>query len=70
MTPRQLNCALAQRTGEDVQEIQRRGFSIADPFDTDFDPEPDDTPPQTVDWDQLELNRNVAFFGDRRRYQA
>ena len=66
MTQFEIDSAVAQRTGEDVREIHSRGFSIADPFDTDFDPEPNDLPPQSIDWDDLEMNRNVAVY-DRRR---
>ena len=40
MTQKQLNELVAQATGEDLDEIQRRGFSIADPVEANFDPEP------------------------------
>ena len=40
MTQTQLNELVAQATGEDLDEIQRRGFSIADPVEANFDPEP------------------------------
>lgn len=66
MTQLEIDSAVAERTGEELGEIQSRGFSIADPFDTDFDPEPNDLPPQSIDWDELEMNRNVAVY-DRRR---
>ena len=42
MTQKQLNELVAQATGEDLNEIQRRGFSIADPVEANFDPEPYD----------------------------
>ena len=42
MTQQQLNELVAHATGEDLEEIQRRGFSIADPAEANFDPEPDD----------------------------
>ena len=61
MTQRQLNYAVAAATGESLREIRRRGFSPADPLDLDFDPEPDDALPQTVDWDALELHRYALF---------
>jgi len=32
-----------------------------DPEDVIYDPEPYDLPPQTVDWDELDLQRNVSF---------
>jgi hypothetical protein len=62
MTQQQINRAVAQRTGEDINEIRRRGFTIADPHETAFDPEPNDLPPQMVDWDDLELTRNIAVY--------
>jgi len=61
MTQMQVNQLVADATGEDVRSIQRLGFSMADPFDVDFDPEPDNLPPQMIDWDELEIERNVAI---------
>ena len=55
-----LDQAVATATGEDLQVIRRRGFSLVNPDDHDFDPEPDLLPPQYVDWDDLELSRNSA----------
>jgi hypothetical protein len=40
MTQQQLNQLVAHATGEDLDEIERRGFSIADPEEANFDPEP------------------------------
>ncbi|QGJ68700.1 Hypothetical protein PBC10988_3610 [Planctomycetales bacterium 10988] len=57
MTQRELDQAIATQTGESLCEIRRLGFSIADPFDHDFDPEPDDLPPQVIDWDDVEVYR-------------
>ena len=61
MTPRELNRAVALATGESSTEIRRRGFGFADPFDVDFDPEPSERPPQTVDWDELDAYRPSLF---------
>ena len=52
MTQQQLDHAVAKATGESLREIRHRGFSIADPADVAFDPEPDDLPPQFIDWDE------------------
>jgi hypothetical protein len=60
MTQNEINRAVAFATGECLCEVQRRGFSIADPVDVNFDPEPDDLPPSTIDWDEIDLHRNVA----------
>ena len=60
MVQTQLDRLVADATGEDVREIHRRGFSLADPTETNFDPEPDCRPPQIVDWDDLEARRFEA----------
>jgi len=52
MTQRDLDSAVAVATGESLPEIRRRGFSIADPTEVHFDPEPSDVPPAWLDWDQ------------------
>lgn len=57
MTQQQLNREVANSLGEDIHEISRRGFSIADPAETYFDPEPDLLPPSMIDWDELERQR-------------
>lgn len=61
MTQQQLDREVADATGEDLSEIRSRGFSIADPNEVNFDPEPFDLPPQVVDWDADALSRNVAL---------
>ncbi|MDB5336615.1 MAG: hypothetical protein JWN70_2234 [Planctomycetaceae bacterium] len=55
----EIDCAVAAVTGDDVRVIRSRGFSLIDLEFDDFDPEPDWLPPQTVDWDELELSRNT-----------
>ena len=70
MTQLELDHAVAARTGEELCEIRSRGFSIADPLQTDFDPEPNDLPPSMVDWDRLDLIRNVAVYERPRRYHG
>lgn len=52
--------AVARVTGETLREIRRRGFSVADLADVRFDPEPDDHPPQIIDWDQFDSQRSHA----------
>ena len=66
MTQMQLEQLVARATGEDVRAIRQRGFSVADTFEVDFDPEPDNLPPQMIDWDELELERNVAVVPQGR----
>ncbi len=40
MSQSDLERAVASATGESIKLICRRGFSLANPFDLDFDPEP------------------------------
>ena len=53
----QLERLVADATGEDLHEIRRRGFSLADPTEVNFDPEPNCLLPQTIDWDELDDQR-------------
>lgn len=64
MTQQELESEVAQSLGEDIREIRRRGFSIADPLEVNFDPEPDDFPsaPQVVDWDAADAERRKGSF--------
>jgi len=61
--------AVAQKTGEDVQEIARRGFTLTGPEDSGADLEPEcmldliDLPETgTVDWDALGYGCREPFF--------
>jgi hypothetical protein len=51
MTQRELELAVADATGEDISEINQRGFNLVDPLLIDFDPEPNNLSPQVIDWD-------------------
>ena len=66
MTQTQLEQLVARATGEDIRAIRERGFSVADPFEVNFDPEPDNLPPQVVDWDEVDLQHNVAIVPQGR----
>ena len=70
MTQKHLNEMVAAATGEDLHEIRHRGFSLVDPFESNFDPELDDLPPQRIDWDELDLQRQVAFVSQPRRVRV
>lgn len=65
MTQHQIDTAVAVATGESPAVIRRRGFGIADPLDVNFDPEPDDVPPQYLDWEQMQ---EVHLFRPDRRH--
>jgi hypothetical protein len=49
-----LDLEVARATGESLGTIRRRGFSIIDPSETQFDTEPDDTPAMVLDWDSYQ----------------
>ena len=57
MTQRQLERAVAERTGESMSTIRNRGFSIV---------EPQDLEPLVVDWDELQAERLALFPGYER----
>jgi hypothetical protein len=61
MSPVSLVRAVTRATGETCREIRHRGFGLADPLDVDFDPEPNERLPETVDWDELESDRLGLF---------
>ena len=55
MTQCELDDAVAMATGESATLIHHRGFSIADPFEVDHDPEP--RRPLVFDWDSMSPTR-------------
>ena len=65
MRQSELNQAVALATGESVSTIAEMGFMVADPFDTDFDPEPTadvaDLELKCLDWDSIDRQRNVPL---------
>lgn len=54
MTQEAIDVAVAEATGESRRTITRRGFSLANPVEVFFDPEPHESDPRYVDWDELE----------------
>ena len=64
MTQSELNRAVSQATGEDVSEIQQRGFSLVDAFPDDaFDLGEVGLPePQVVDWDAPFVGTTQSFY--------
>jgi len=51
MSQREIEEAVAMATGESLAVLQRCGFSVADPLEVNFDPEP--RPPLVFDWDRM-----------------
>jgi len=70
MTPCQLHRAVARATGEDIGTIRHMGFSVADPEQVRFDPEPSEVraiEDRIIDWDRHERRRNVSVVPQRCR---
>jgi hypothetical protein len=61
MSHKSLNREIAQKTGDDLREIRRLGFSVVKPDDFNFDPPPTHRP-QIVDWDELDRTRAMQDF--------
>jgi hypothetical protein len=57
MTQSQLDCAVALATGEDIDTINRLGFSLADPAVVQFDPEPRERVSQIIGRDARDAQR-------------
>ena len=51
MKQEKINRMVARATGEDMREIRRMGFTIADPAHVGYDPEPKQRRFRTLDWD-------------------
>jgi hypothetical protein len=56
MTQAQLDRAVANATGESRRSIRQLGFSLADPQQAQFDPEPSDVV-RFLDWDRVARRR-------------
>ena len=63
MTQAQLDRAVAAATGESRRTVSELGFSLADPLETHFDPEPSDVA-RFLDWDEVagRRYRRVSVF--------
>ena len=65
MLQTELNLAVARATGEPVSEIDTLDFEPVEPLPDE--PEPEDL---IVDWDALQLGRNVAMYDSGRQQTA
>ena len=71
MNQSELYHSVARATGEDLDEIRHRGFNLVEPEDLDFDPDLDVLLEEPIDWDQYDLERNIAIVEQRQyRYAA
>jgi hypothetical protein len=57
MTQAEVDERVAAAIGEDINEVRRRGFHLADQPEMDYDSQPR---PLVVDWDQLD--QRVRIF--------
>ena len=60
MTQAELNREIAKKTGETVSTIAAFGF-------VELTGQPFEREPQTVDWDELDAERNVTVMPQRTR---
>lgn len=67
MSQRDLNRQISKATGEDIATIAGLGFVELRPIPFEREPL---TEPLTIDWDQIDLDRNVAVIPQRRRKAA
>ncbi len=63
MSQRDLNRQISKATGEDIATIAGLGF-------VELRPIPFEREPLTIDFDQIDLDRNVAVIPQRRRKAA
>ena len=63
MSQRDLNRQISKATGEDIATIAGLGF-------VELRPIPFEREPLTIDWDEHDLDRNVAVIPQRRRKSA
>lgn len=67
---RDLERAVAHQTGEDLRTIRRRGFSVIDLQELDFDPEPNLREPLMLDWDDVLMQHGDRFIPTRHGLPA
>ena len=60
MTQSEINNAVSKALGEDVSEINQRGFSLVDPMQDDFESE--QFAPQVYDWDAPFDGTTQSFY--------
>ena len=58
MRQSRINRMVARATGEDLREIRRMGFTIADPARVGYDPEPKQRRPRTLGWGVVNRERS------------
>ena len=63
MSQRELNRAVSKATGEDLSTIAGMGF-------VELTAIPIEREPRVLDWDEYDLERNVAVIPQRRRHNS
>ena len=64
MTNSELNRAVARATGETIHEVRHRGFVELE----ELDDTEDELLACFLDWDDVDLHRNVAMIDQRDRH--
>jgi hypothetical protein len=70
MRQNQLNREVARATGETVSTVKRLGFLLDEPVSYRQDASSGDLGPQTIDWDEFDLQRSQPFPGRPHREPA
>ena len=60
MSQLELDQPVARATGETRRTVRQLGFSVADPLDVTFDPEPSLTA-KYLDWDDVAADRHARL---------
>ena len=68
MNQNKLDREIARATGESLSTIRSLGFSVADPDNVSFDPEPEQLRcrPRILNWDRLDAKRG-SYLPQRSR---
>ena len=61
MNQRTINRLVSKATGENMREVRRMGFSIADPYRVHYDPDSRATRGRMIDWDDLQNDQVGAI---------
>lgn len=69
MTQKTIDRLVAHATGENLREIRRMGFTLADQIELHFDPEPTDRRGRSIDWDTVDPYRSRSISLQRPRKQ-
>ena len=61
MNQRTINRLVSKATGENMREVRRMGFSIADPYRVQYDPDSRAKRGRMIDWDDIQNHPKGAI---------